>query len=298
MAALLLEWLRQTATAPTATPTQQNLFAVSPYVEDAPAIRNDAEMAGAIEHLEYAVFRRERNQLTRSERARLENSIENALFKATRFLERLDASARTRWAATLDRLGQAYSEIRARDERLRHQARRLEARLAQLDRLSPEQFEEYVAELFESLGFQATAVGGTGDAGIDLRVERRGLIGVVQCKYHRQGVIGSPDLQRLLGSIHHARAHVGFFVTTRTFSLAAEKFAAEHPIELIDGPRLAELVHEALGTARRPRAINQPTLFQTDGDSDPCSRSDLARNEPASLAVDPMNGIDECPRLP
>jgi restriction system protein len=40
-------------------------------------------------------------------------------------------------------------------------------------------------------------------------------------------------------------------VTTRTFSLSAEKFASEHPIELIDGPRLVELVQEAMGPGAR-----------------------------------------------
>ena len=61
------------------------------------------------------------------------------------------------------------------------------------------------------------------------------------------GVIGSPELQKFLGTVHHTRSHKGFFVTTRTFTLAAEKFVAEHPIELVDGPRLVELVQQALG---------------------------------------------------
>ena len=59
------------------------------------------------------------------------------------------------------------------------------------------------------------------------------------------------ELQKFLGTIHHTGSHKGFFVTTRTFSLAAEKFVAEHPIELIDGPRLVELVQEALGPGAR-----------------------------------------------
>ena len=66
-----------------------------------------------------------------------------------------------------------------------------------------------------------------------------GCVAVVQCKYHKQSVVGSPALQRFLGTIHHTGSHKGFFVTTSTFSLAAEKFAALHPIELIDGPRLS-----------------------------------------------------------
>ena len=60
-------------------------------------------------------------------------------------------------------------------------------------------------------------------------------------------------LQKFLGTIHHTRSHKGFFVTTSTFSLAAEKFAAEHPIELVDGPRLVELVSTRTRPQRPPR---------------------------------------------
>ena len=80
-----------------------------------------------------------------------------------------------------------------------------------------------------------------------------GSLAVVQCKYQKQTVVGSPALQKFLGTIHHTHSHKGFFVTTSTFSLSAEKFAAEHPIELIDGPRLVELVSTALGPESPPR---------------------------------------------
>ena len=63
------------------------------YQDDAPAIRSEAELAGAIEHLEFAVFRRYQNQLTKAERARLDNTIQNVLFKLDRYLERLDDEA-------------------------------------------------------------------------------------------------------------------------------------------------------------------------------------------------------------
>ena len=111
-----------------------------------------------------------------------------------------------------------------------------------------------MAELFEAMGYEVDRVGGTGDEGVDLRVERQGLRGVVQCKYHKKGVVGSPELQKFLGTIHHTESHKGFFVTTKTFSLAAERFAGDHPIELVDGPRLVELVREAMG----PGAAKEP----------------------------------------
>lgn len=258
-ASMLLEWLKTYAQVetPGAVPEapgparQGGLFASAPYDEGAAAVRTPAEFSGAVEHLEYAVFRRYHNQLTRAERARLDNTIENTLFKAERYAARLDAAARARAEAELEALKASVRDGRERAERLRHQARRAELKLAQLANLTPEGFEEFVAELFEAMGYEVEQVGGTGDQGADLLVRKAGLAAVVQCKSHTRGVVGSPDLQKFLGTVHHTRSHKGFFVTTRTFSLAAEKFVAEHPIELIDGPRLVELVQEALGPGAR-----------------------------------------------
>ena len=139
------------------------------------------------------------------------------------------------------------------------QARRAELKLAQLTSLSPETFEEFVAELFEALGYEVEQTGGSGDEGADLRLRRKDLLAIVQCKYHKRSVVGSPELQKFLGTIHHTRSHKGFFVTTSTFSLAAEKFVADHPIELIDGCRLVELVQEAMGPGARREP--QPAWF-------------------------------------
>jgi restriction system protein len=231
---------------------QGSLWSSAPYSEEAPAIRSAAEFEGALEHLEYAVFRRYENQLTRAERARLDNTIRNALFKIERYVEHLDEPERGRSEALCEPARNAVREGRERLERQQQQARRADLKLAQLDNLTPEGFEEFVAELFEALGFAVERNGGSGDEGADLLVVRGGQRGVVQCKYHKgRGVIGSPELQKFLGTIHHTASHKGFFVTTRAFSLAAERFAATHPIELIDGPRLVELVHEALGPSAR-----------------------------------------------
>jgi restriction system protein len=263
---MVLEWLKTRATAPAGdassppAPTQGLLAFAAPYQDDAPAITSPSELAGAIEHLHYAVFRRFNNQLTRAERSRLDNSIDNALFKMDRYLPRAPADALARWAPEVDSLRGCIRDHRAEMERRIQLARRADLKLAQLAALSAESFEEFVAEVFEVLGYEVERVGGSGDLGADLRLRRRdGLLAVVQCKYHKQGVVGSPTLQKFLGTIHHTKSHKGFFVTTSTFSLAAEKFAAGHPIELLDGPRLVELIHDALGP--KVERNDEPTWF-------------------------------------
>jgi restriction system protein len=165
-----------------------------------------------------------------------------------------------RHEAEVNDLKQAIRVGRERLDRQARQARRADLKLAQLASLSPEAFEEFIGELFEMLGYHVELVGGSGDEGADLRLRRDdGLLAVVQCKYHKQTIVGSPALQRFLGTIQHTRSHKGFFVTTSSFSLAAEKFAAENPIELIDGPSLIELVSTALGP--RHRRETEPLLF-------------------------------------
>ncbi len=276
-AAMLLDWLRARADGSAAVPTVGNtgassgldtsettrqglLWKSAPYVEEAPALTTPAELAGALEHLQYSVFRRYQNQLTRAERARLDNSIDNALFKIDRYLLRLDPAESAIQEAEVRELKEQIRDGRERVERQYRQARRADLKLAQLASLTPESFEEFVAEIFEALGYEVEQVGGSGDEGADLRLRRGdGMLGVVQCKYHKRGVVGSPVLQKFLGTIHHTLSHKGYFVTTSTFSLAAEKFAAEHPIELVDGPRLVELVNQALGT--KGRRETEPAWF-------------------------------------
>ena len=237
------------------------LWTAAPYQEEAPAITSGPELAGAIEHLQYAVFRRYNNQLTRAERSRLDNTIDNALFKIDRFLLHAPPanSGAVRGRSARAAAGDPRRLAKKSEKRIQ-QARRADLKLAQLASLSAESFEEFVAELFEMLDFEVEKVGGSGDEGADLRLRRRdGLLAVVQCKYHKQGVVGSPVLQKFLGTIHHTRSQKGFFVTTSTFSLAAEKFAAENPIELLDGPRLVELIHHAIGP--KPKRAAEPLLF-------------------------------------
>jgi len=263
-AAILLDWIRAQGGSPpveaaTAQARQGLLWKAAPYQEDAPALTSAAELEGALEHLRYAVFRRFQNVLTRAERSRLDNTIENAIFKIDRYLARTVDAERALHGPEIGRLREEVRDGKERVERLRLQARRAELKLAQLTSLSPETFEEFVGEVFEAMGFTVEQVGGTGDEGADLRLRRGDLFAIVQCKYHKKGVVGSPELQKFLGSVHHHHAHKGFFVTTSTFSLAAEKFSTDHPLELVDGPRLVELVTQALGPGARREP--EPTWF-------------------------------------
>ncbi len=107
----LVAWLRtqlaesSEGAGPASRERQNSLWLALPYREDAPAIHDEGELRGAVEHLEYAVFRRYENQVTRAERSRLDNTIRNALFKVERYLERLDGPERRGPMRSVERSG-------------------------------------------------------------------------------------------------------------------------------------------------------------------------------------------------
>ena len=131
-----------------------------------------------------------------------------------------------------------WQEWRRRVRRRRFEATRT---LEQLLALSPSEFEEWTAVLFERHGYRVHNVPDVADHGVDLMVTSpRGERAVVQCKrYH--GTVGEPVVRDLYGTVLHVGADLGFLVTTGNISRAARIWARGKPLELIDGQRLVRL---------------------------------------------------------
>jgi restriction system protein len=114
--------------------------------------------------------------------------------------------------------------------------------LAQLQALTPSEFEEYIARrIFERQGYQVVNVRDTKDGGVDvLLTDPKGRQAVVQCKRYRQNV-GEPIVRDLYGTMIHAGATHAYLITTAGFSAEAKRWAMGKPITLIDGRQLVEL---------------------------------------------------------
>jgi Restriction endonuclease len=102
--------------------------------------------------------------------------------------------------------------------------------------LSPGQFEQFVAFLFQHSGFEARVVGHTGDEGIDIELRAHGSRIVAQCKRYRD-TVGQPTVREFFGSFANI-ATEGYLVTTGTFSQPARDWAASRPLHLVDGTEL------------------------------------------------------------
>ena len=118
--------------------------------------------------------------------------------------------------------------------------------LEQLRQLTPDQFEKYIVELFNNLGYRAHHVGGSYDGGIDVIAISNGEEHYIQCKKFISRQVSVHDVRDFYGAIidKHSDAKA-FFITTNIFTLEAERFCSDKPIELIDGKKLMDMVREA-----------------------------------------------------
>ncbi|MDF1496975.1 MAG: restriction endonuclease [Patescibacteria group bacterium] len=102
--------------------------------------------------------------------------------------------------------------------------------------LKPTEFEEYIAHLFTKLGYKADAVGKSHDGGIDVIATKNGITNYIQCKKYITNKVPVSAVRDFYGALANKLANgKGYIITTNTFTLEAEKFAEDKPIELIDG---------------------------------------------------------------
>jgi HJR/Mrr/RecB family endonuclease len=113
--------------------------------------------------------------------------------------------------------------------------------------ISPDEFEEYIADLFNKLGFKTRKVGGGYDRGVDVVAEKDGKEHLIQCKkYFPAHQVGVADVREFYGAIaDHLVNGKAYFITTSTFTLEAERFIEDKPIELWDDFELMKYVRLA-----------------------------------------------------
>ena len=113
--------------------------------------------------------------------------------------------------------------------------------------LTPQKFEELIAELLAAEGFTNVMVTGRpGDGGIDIaassdRPFSQGRY-VVQCKRYYNQRVTPLEVQAFHGTITADPAARGSFVTTSSFTRGARRFAAGVGMGLVDGEQLVILL--------------------------------------------------------
>jgi restriction system protein len=117
-----------------------------------------------------------------------------------------------------------------------------------LQRMDPDGFEHFVADLWTYLDWNTHVVGEPGDRGIDViathsNTENKQLI---QAKrYGPTTTVGSPEVQQYASlRLQEPNVDKVLIVTTGDFSSQAEELAPDLDVILIDGEQLIEMVLE------------------------------------------------------
>jgi len=183
----------------------------------------------------------------------------------------LDASSGSTAAISAEQAA-AQAEDEPNAERIEEYTRDfvIETLLRELD--GP-RFEHFVAHLMEAMGYRTQVTQVSGDGGIDV-VAHRDPLGLeppiikVQCK-RVVGSIGSPEVQKLTGSLAPGGSELGLFITLGTFSKDAVHIGrSRQDLRLINGSEFVDLVlehYEQLGSEWK-RLLPLRHLYVVDRD--------------------------------
>jgi len=122
-------------------------------------------------------------------------------------------------------------------------ARELALRFEAVRSMSGAQFEVFVADLFRALGHQAVVLGGAGDQGVDLIVNRRGERVAVQCKNHKRPV-GNRPVQEVFAGARHHRCGEACVVAPGGYTRGALALARSTGVSLFDADTVRQWIRK------------------------------------------------------
>lgn len=121
-------------------------------------------------------------------------------------------------------------------------------------KLSPNEFESLIQNLFAKMGLDTKQTRPSRDGGVDcVAFDPRPIFGgkvVIQAKRYRNTVDVSA-VRDLFGTLQNEGASKGILVTTSGYGPASYEFASGKPLELIDGSNLLYLLAEHAGVKAR-----------------------------------------------
>lgn len=128
-----------------------------------------------------------------------------------------------------------------------------------IDDMDGSEFEERLAVLYKNLGYNVTRIGGTGDAGVDLIVEKQGVKTAVQAKRYKNNVPEAAVQQVHTGKDYY-HCDKAIIVTNSFFTPMAQEVANATGIKLWNRNYLIKVLlteHDQLSREQKEKVRNE-----------------------------------------
>ena len=116
-----------------------------------------------------------------------------------------------------------------------------------VDLMSGQEFEKFIAELFSKLGFETEVTKVTGDQGIDVIVSKNGYKIGIQAKCY-SGTVGNSAIQEAVAGKNYYHLDKAMVVTNNIFTDSARQLARANSIVLWDRNTLKEKIERAFNS--------------------------------------------------
>lgn len=124
---------------------------------------------------------------------------------------------------------------RFRNERLKQSG------IADIDKMSGDDFEKYLAQLFKSQGYESIKTKASGDFGADVVIEKDNVRIVIQAKRYKNN-IGLKAVQEVVAAKAHYKAQEAWVVTNSNFTPQAKELARSNGVKLFDREQLIRMI--------------------------------------------------------
>ncbi|KZD65987.1 putative Mrr-like endonuclease [Bacillus cereus] len=110
-----------------------------------------------------------------------------------------------------------------------------------IDLMTGEEFEKYLADLLKNLGFETKLTKGSGDQGVDIIASRNGNIYAIQAKRYT-GTVGNDAVQQAISGKGYIKANEAWVITNSTFTRSAIDLATQTQTKLWDRSKLQNII--------------------------------------------------------
>ena len=115
----------------------------------------------------------------------------------------------------------------------------------QIRRLSPREFEDFIATLFRRKGYEVKQTSFVNDGGKDAFAYKDGQAFLIECKHYAENqTIGRPMLQKLFAAMNEEKIENGIFISTCGYSKTAKDYGRIHGIKTFDMYDILDMVED------------------------------------------------------